>query len=306
MSDTTIDAVLGKGLTGILAPSRREHEVVTDPVSWTEEIRSIIDQEHVNGGPFWSRADGNLHAPAGFSMLLVLNVLGELGGTAESDPVLAGAVDLLFQNQAEDGAFRYSPTSGKLACITGQALAGLARLGLAGDARAEAGYRWLLDGRCNDGGWRCPTVRLGNSPETDASNPGATLFVLDAFRFRRNTAEDEEVLGKGVDSLLRHWETRIPLGPCAFGIGSRFAKVEYPFWRYNLFYYVYVLSHYRRARADQRFVDALEQLRTHTNHDGVVVDAPPRAWQSFRFARRGKPSALATDRWLEIQRNLGT
>jgi hypothetical protein len=261
--------------------------------------------EGANGGRCWSRRDGNIHAPAGFSTLLVLNVLGELGATSESHPLIAGAIEILFRCQTDDGAFRYAPTSAKLPCITGQALAGLGRLGLAEDERAEAGYRWLLAGQRSDGGWRCATVKLGESTETDASNPGATLFVLDAFRFRENTRSDEHALGEAVASLLGHWETRIPLGPCRFGIGSRFLKTEYPFWRYNLFYYVYVLSHYRRARDDERFIDALEQLRTHLDDDGqLVVDAPPHAWQEYSFARGGRPSELATTRWREIQANI--
>lgn len=272
---------------------------------WTREIESILDRERENGGPRWSREDGNVHAPASFSTLLVLNVLGELGETRDSHELIAGAVELLFGNQAPDGAFRYSSTSARLPCITGQALAALGRLGVAGDPRAEAGYRSLLDGQWSDGGWRCATVKLGRSPETDASNPGATLFVLDAFRFRSSTEKDHEALAAAVGSLLDHWETRSPLGPCAFGIGSRFSKVEYPFWRYNLFYYAYVLSHYRAARGDPRFLDAVEQLRGHTDNEGrLVVDAPPRGWQQYSFCHRGTASELATERWQEIRANL--
>lgn len=276
-----------------------------EPGRWESEIRSILDREGENGGPFWSRKDGNIHAPAGLSTLLVLNVLGEAGATSTSDPVITGAVDLLFENQADDGAFRYSPASSKFPCITGQALAALGRLGMAGDERAEAGYRWLLDGQWTDGGWRCATVRLGTSPQADASNPGATLFVLDAFRFRDSTSGDDDRLAGAAHSLLDHWDTRIPVGPCAFGIGSRFMKVEYPFWRYNLFYYVYVLSHYRQVRNDRRFVDALKQLRGHTDDAGqLVVDAPPRAWREYSFCHPGTASYLATERWHEIERNL--
>lgn len=272
---------------------------------WASEIRAILDREQENGGPFWSREDGNIHAPAGLSTLLVLNVLGELGATATSDPSISGAADLLFQHQTVDGAFRYSSTSSTFPCITGQALSALGRLGMAGDRHAETGYQWLLRGQWSDGGWRCATVRLGRSPQTDASNPGATLFVLDAFRFRNNTRGEDRSLSGAVASLLDHWETRAPLGPCAFGIGNRFMKVEYPFWRYNLFYFVYVLSHYRRARHDPRFADALEQLRGHTDDSGqLVVDTPPRAWQKYAFCRPGTASDLATERWQEIERNL--
>jgi hypothetical protein len=274
---------------------------------WANEIQSILELERANGGPFWSRQDGNIHAPAGFATLLVLNVLGELGATSKSDPLIKRAVEFVFGYQTDDGAFRYSPTSSLLPCISGQALAGLGRLGVAGDQRAVAGYRRLLEDQQGDGGWRCPKAKLGRSQTTDASNPGTTLFVLDAFRFRRNTRSEEDALGAGVESLLRHWETRTPLGPCAFGIGTRFLSVEYPFWRYNIFYYVYVLSHYRMARRDKRFLDAAGQLRAHVSDDGeMIVDTPPRDWQGYPFARRGQPSELATERWRQIQANLSS
>ncbi len=267
-----------------------------------DDVQWILERERVNGGPFWSRADGNIHAPAGFSTLLVLNVLGELGATGLTHPLIADAAEFVSGYQCHDGAFRYTPGGAKLACIAGQALAGLGRLGAAGGARAEAGCRWLLGSQRGDGGWRCPMARLGASTQTDASNPGATIFVLDAFRFRRNSPADEATLRAGVNSLLRHWQTRAPLGPCRFGIGSRFLAVEYPFWRYNLFYYVYVLAHYPQARADSRFAEAVRQLSAHVNAAGeIVIDAPPRAWQGRSFARKGVPSELATRRWRQIQ-----
>ena len=268
------------------------------------EIQAILDREGENGGPSWSRADGNIHAPAGFATLLVLNVLGELGADPDTHPSIAHAVDLVFGYQTDDGAFRYTPTSSKLPCIAGQALAGLGRLGLAEDPRAEAGYRWLLDRQWDDGGWRCPMVTLGRSPETDAGNPGASLFVLDAFRFRQNSPDDEQQLAAAAESLLRHWETRSPLGPCRFGIGTRFFAVEYPFWRYNLFYFVYVLSHFPVAHGDPRFLEAVDRLRGHTRGPGdVVVDSAPREWRTHSFARPGHVSRLAGQRWQEILRN---
>ena len=83
--------------------------------------------------------------------------------------------------------------------------------------------------------------------------------------------------------------------------------MEFPFWRYNLFYYVYVLSYYRQARDDKRFIDAIRQLGAHTNDGGeIVVDVPPRDWQGYPFARKGQPSGLATQRWQEVQRNVKT
>lgn len=273
--------------------------------SGTGDVDSVFARVLTNGGPFWSRGDGNVHAPAGFSTLLVLNVLGELGLDAAHQDLVAEAVEFLFGYQAADGAFRYSPTSGKLPCITGQALAGLGRLGYGLDPRAEAGYRWLLSKQWGDGGWRCPTQRLGRSPQTDAANPGATLFVLDAFRFRDNSPDDDAILGRGVDSLLRHWEIREPMGPCAFGLGSRFRQVEYPFWRYNHFYYVFALAHYRSARSDPRFGEAVATLREHVDDQNrIIIDAPPHDWRSYDLARKGPSQGPATQRWREIEQLL--
>ncbi|TNC23422.1 prenyltransferase/squalene oxidase repeat-containing protein [Amycolatopsis alkalitolerans] len=268
-------------------------------VSREPDIQQVLARAGENGGPFWSREDGNIHAPAGFSTIDVLNVLGELGATVESHPRLAEAIEFVFGYQAADGAFRYSSASSKFPCMTGQILAGLGRLGALDGSRCPAAFSWLLDNQSEDGGWRCATVKLGKSPETDAANPGATLYVLDAFRHRPDAGGDR--LDYAVESLLHHWETREPLGPCAFGIGSRFLRVEYPFLRYNLFYYVYVLSHYPSAVGDRRFQEAVRALAAHAREGQMIVEAPHRKWLEYDFARKGRPSAPATARWREIQ-----
>lgn len=267
-------------------------------------VQDLLRRRAENGGPFWSRADGNIHAPAGFSTIDVLNVLGQLGATVETHPDLGGAVELVLRYQTPEGAFRYSGARSQLPCIAGQVLAALGRLGLAEDARYAGGLRWLVDHQADDGGWRCATVERGKSPVTDASNPGATLFVLDGFRpaLDRQAPAVHARLDRAVEFLLHHWETRAPLGPCLFGIGSRFLEVEFPFLRYNLFSYVYVLAHFERSSSDPRFLEALDALAAHVRDGEMVVDSPHRAWQAYDFARRGSPSALATQRWREIER----
>jgi hypothetical protein len=270
------------------------------------DVRSILARSGENGGPYWSREDGNIHAPAGFSTIDVLNVLGELGATTGSHAEVAKAVEFVFGYQTPQGAFRYSPASSKFPCMTGQILAGFGRVGAIGDSRCAASFSWLLENQADDGGWRCATVKLGRSPETDASNPGATLYVLDALRLHHEqvTGSDRDRIDRAVESLLSHWETRAPLGPCLFGIGSRFRRVEYPFLRYNLFYYVYVLSHYPAARYDPRFSQVFRELKAHTQAGQMIVEAPHHKWQAYAFARKGCPSALATARWRAIQANV--
>lgn len=109
-----------------------------------DDVQWILERERVNGGPSWSRADGSIHAPAGFSTLLVLNVLGELGATRLAHPLIAGAAEFVSGYQRDGGAFRYTPGGSKLACIAGQALAGLGRLGrpAANEPKPGSGGCW--------------------------------------------------------------------------------------------------------------------------------------------------------------------
>jgi hypothetical protein len=267
-------------------------------------IQAIFDRQNGNGGQFWSREDGNIHAPNGSSTIDTLFVFGELGLSVKDNPVISNAVNFVFAYQSPEGSFKYSLTSPKFPCITARIVAAFGRLGLATDKRMEKSYRWLLNTQWNDGGWRCATVKLGKSPLTDMSNPGTTLYVLDAFRFRNNKSQEINKLNSGIDFLLQHWEVRLPIGPCEFGIGSRFLQIEYPFLRYNIFYYVYVLSFYNKALKDKRFQDAYIFLADKVKNGKLVPEKPHPAWQKFDFARKGQVSNIATTRWNEIEMNM--
>jgi hypothetical protein len=267
-------------------------------------IEKILQRQNDNGGQFWSRADGDIHAPFGFSTIDTLSVLGEIGYSIYDNSQIASAIDFIFSYQTPEGCFKYSPKSSKLPCLTARIIAGLGRLGVKNDKRIEASYKWMLDTQCDDGGWRCATVKLGKSPLTDASNPGTTLYVLDAFRFRKNSVAEIDKLNEGVDFLLQHWEIRQPIGPCSFGIGSTFMKVEYPFLRYNLFYYVYVLSFYETAKHDKRFQEAYKKLKDKTKNDKLIPENPHKAWIEFDFAKKGQISEIGTQRFKEINKNI--
>jgi hypothetical protein len=269
-------------------------------MNYDNEIKEIISLSHINGGPYWSREDGDIHAPNGFSTIDVLNTLGEIGLKASGSEIVINAIDLIFTYYDEKGYFRYAPKSSTLPCITARILTALGRLGYTGDEQIKTCYRYLLETQHNDGGWRCSTVRMGKSPETDSSNPGTTLYVLDAFRFRENSQSENTQLNKGVLFLLHHWETRKPLGPCQFGIGSRFLTIEYPFLRYNLFYYVYVLSKYSIAKKDKRYKEAFNYLQNKTIDQKIFPESPHKSWCKFSFARKNEYSDIATNRFLEI------
>ncbi len=107
-----------------------------------------------------------------------------------------------------------------------------------------------------------------------------------------------------MDFLLGHWKTRLPLGPCHYGMGTLFMQVEYPFANYNLFVYVYVLSFYERAKKDKIFLEALDALKAKTVDGKIVVERLNRQLAGFSFSRKGEPSELGTVRYNEILKNI--
>ena len=161
------------------------------------ELQAILDRIKSNGGEFWSREDGNIYSPIGSSTLDTLFVIGETSLATVDNPVIAKAVEFILSYQTSNGAFRYLETSAKLPCLTARILGALGRLSVK-DERLEKSYQHLIKLQCEDGGWRCNTVKRGNSPLTDASNPGTTLYLLDAFRFRENNDSVREQLTEGL------------------------------------------------------------------------------------------------------------
>lgn len=267
-------------------------KILIDP----QQLEQILASCAVNGGALWARGDGNIHTPAGYSSIDVGNFLGDVGLTVSDEPKLADMALMYMRYQNKNGSFKYAKSNSQLPCISARILAALGKIKAADivDVVAiEKAYLWLIEQQCEDGGWRCKTVKLGMSAATDASNPGTTLYVLDAFRFRENSEQVTEKLYKAIEFLLSHWQTRLPLGPCNFGIGTRFLTTEFPFLRYNLFYYVYVLSQYKHCHNDKRFMAAKAQLTEYITVDGVMINHPHKAWQNYSFAQKAKSSRLA-------------
>ncbi|MAG37046.1 MAG: prenyltransferase [Dehalococcoidia bacterium] len=267
------------------------------------DIEGVLAKRHDNGGDFWASADGRLAVGSPFSTLEALQILHELGVEADHEAV-RGALDLLVGAWREDGRYRLAPSGTLYPCYTANTARILGRFGLADDSRVQRSLAHLLETPHDDGGWRCSKFAFGRGPETDSSNPGVTLFVLDAFRFTEQL-DSNPLLDGAVETLLDHWTVRRPTGPCHFGIGTLFMQVEYPFLRYNIFSYVYVLSFYERARSDDRFFEALEVLGTKLDDEGrVVVERPNRKLAAFSAFAKGQPSEQATRRYGEIMENL--
>jgi hypothetical protein len=267
------------------------------------DVESILAKRHSNGGDFWAGTDGRIYVGGPFSTLGSLGMLHELDVDVSHEAV-AGALDLVVDAWQADGRIRLAPKAPWYPCYTAEAARVLCRFGYGDDPRLQLTAAYFLDSAHETGGWRCNFTRFGRGPETACANPGATLFVLDVLRWTGHEDAGRHV-ERAVESLLAHWESRVPCGPCHYGIGGRFMQVEFPFLRYNLFYYVYVLSFFPAARADSRFSQAAALLASKVDAEGrMVVEQPHRGLKGLAFCRRGEPSVLATRRYREILTNL--
>lgn len=268
------------------------------------DIQKILDRRHDNGGDFWASADGRIYVGNPFSTLAALNMLHELGVDSDHEAV-QGGLALILNACRDDGRIRLAPKAPLYPCYTAEAARVLCRFGLTDHEALQRTVAYLLENSHDSGGWRCNFTKFGRGPETAYANPGATLYALDVLRFFPEYRKGVEVVEQAVASLLAHWETRKPVGPCHWGIGSLFMQLEYPFLRYNLFYYVYVLSFFERAKRDTRFEAAHAALAATLNAESkIVVERPHRGLKGLEFCAKGQPSDPATARFEELRRNL--
>jgi hypothetical protein len=267
------------------------------------DMDKILATRHDNGADFWATPDGRLGIEKPISTLSALLIMSELK-VKKSHEALQGAAELVLHAIRDDGRVRISPKGSIYPCHTALAAAALCRNGYAGEKRVKSVLEYLLSSRFQDGGWRCNKFLFGRGPETNFSNPGVTLVALDAFRCA-GMHEGTHDLDRAVDTLLDHWTVRVPTGPCHYGMGTLFMQVEYPFLRYNIFYYLYVLSFYPKARKDERFKEAFETLsKKLDSNNKLIVERPNRKLDKLDICRTGEPSEAATERYFEIVKNM--
>lgn len=271
---------------------------------YLSDVEEILSHRHDNGADYWTTPDHKLLKGAPWTTLECALYLLELGMPPKHE-ILRHVAKLIFQNWKEDGRIRISPSGGIYPCQTALAVNVLCRMGYSDDSRVKKSFQYFLDTQEEDGGWKCRKYSFGRGEETDCSTPYTTLVVLDLMRhspfFDCELHPDQAaVLDKAVEFLLSHWTIRRPVSPCHYGIGTRFMQVEYPFRGYNLFYYVYILSFYVKARRDQRFLDALHALEQKTADGKIVVERVVPKLARLNFCRKGCASDLATKRYEEI------
>lgn len=265
------------------------------------DIEEVLAHRYDQGGDLWTTPDRRLLKGAPFSALESPLLLLELGMSPD-DPVMRQSIEMVLDTWQPDGRFKLYPRGAVLPCQTAVAARFLCQMGRADDPRVATTLQHLLATQHHDGGWRCNKFSFGRGPETEFSNPMPTLVTLDAFR--HTTSTTGTAIEHAVESLLNHWTSRAPIGPCHYGIGTLFMQVSYPFRLYNLFYWLYVLSFYDRARRDSRFGEALAALEAKLDNGQIVVERVVPKLATLQFCRKGRSSELATVRYREILSNL--
>lgn len=269
------------------------------------DVDVVLSHRHDSGGDFWASSDGKVYVGNPFSTVGSLLLLHEMGVPPGHEAV-EGAVALVLAACRDDGRIRVGPKSPMYPCYTAEAARALARFGLAEHDALRGVARYFCSSLHDDGGWRCSFTKFGKGPGSERSNPGATLYVLDFLRHYPEFRSGSEVADRAVATLLEHWDTRVPQGPCRWGIGTTFLSVDYPFLKYNLFFYVYVLSFFAAALEDPRFADAYGVLSSRLDADGrLIVENPHRRLGRLALCARGQPSDAATRRFREVQARVG-
>jgi hypothetical protein len=269
---------------------------------YQNDIAFIMSKRHSNGGDLWATENNSIGKGSPFSTKDVALILIELG-FKKKDLIIQEIANLIFENMQPDGRFRIWDTGAIYPCHTIGCLRVLCYLGYQKDKRLNKTFEHLLETQQKDGGWTCNKFSFGRGPETQHSNPGPTLESLDAFRFINTTASSRQ-MNSAVEFLLWHWEEKKPIGPCHFGMGTLFNQTEFPFFRYNLFYYVYVLSFYKKATGDKRFREAFKLLKSKMRDKKMIVEHPNRHLANLEFCSKGRPCIAATKRFNEIIKNL--
>jgi len=269
---------------------------------YKSDIEFLKSKRNHLGGDFWTTEDNRIGKGSPFSARDVAIMLTALGFT-QKDEEIRGLAEKVFNTLRPDGKFKIAPSGAIYPCHTITALRVLCYMGYSRDERLQSTFDHLFDIQHEDGGWRCNRAKMGKSPDMDLSNPGVTLEALDAYRFTTFLNSDDR-LDRAVESLLRHWEIKRPLGPCHFGIGTLFMQTEFPFLRYNLFYYCHTLSFYNSAKHDSRFTEAVAALDQKVKDGKLVVENPNRRLAKLNFCKKGEPSDLATIRYKALKDRL--
>ncbi|MBV9121568.1 MAG: hypothetical protein JOZ39_12740 [Chloroflexi bacterium] len=231
-----------------------------------------------------------------------LAVLADFGLRRET-PRIAAIAEKLFKARAANGMFLHggfdhtkSWDERPYVCVDHVQTYALARFGYIGDERLERAYDAVLAWQRLDGGWHPNQANLpGGTGEREPSCPFGTTNVLRAL-VHHPVHRSGPVASKAAAFLLDCWNRRAePFRPVGFGIGSTWAKVQYPLVQYQLLKVLDTLVRVPGVPADPRFKDMLRNLTSRRRADGWwLPEGINKPYVAFDFGQKKVPSPWLT------------
>ena len=124
--------------------------------------------------------------------------------------------------------------------------------------------------------------------------PYATLIMLKLFSVVPEY-RDSETAKETVMSLLSLWENSLERHPYMFYMGTDFRKLKAPSMWYDIVSVVDILSHFKCARVDHRFIEMVAIIKSKQNENGLFT--PESVFQKFKgwdFGQKKNPSPYLT------------
>lgn len=224
-------------------------------------------------------------------------------GLDRREPAIEALAANVLAAEAPDGGFLHggfdhtrSWDSRPYICIAHVMTYALASFGYLGEPAVIRAYEQLTRWQREDGGWHPNARNLpGESGAGESSCPFGTINILRAVGVHPEL-RDSPMAARGVEWIFTCWERRHePFRPVGFGIGTTWAKVQYPFVQYQLLKVVDTLSMLPAALPDPRFGEMLELLESRRDEAGWWrAESVNKPYAAFDFGARAASSAWIT------------
>jgi hypothetical protein len=230
-----------------------------------------VERQQSDGSWKYHGGKPDIRSQQNYNQLETYRILGELVekyGFNNKHAVIRKAADFLLKFQTSKGDFRgiygnqYSPNY--TAAITEL----LIKAGYENDPHTEKGFRWLLSGRQNDGGWaiasRTKNIKIAVAPlDAEAVQPDRTRsfshrvtgVVLRAFAAHSKYRSSSEAKAAGELLTSRFFKRDVYPDRAAVGFWT---KISYPFWFTDLLSSLDSLSLLGFKMEDQQVKNAIE------------------------------------------------
>ena len=293
-------------------------------------VRKILDKQKQRG--YWEEPTSP-YLPKYKSSYWTIMILSRLGLDRTNEKV-ARACEFIFRFQHDEGGFssdsperasmeyEYRRRKGKtlpskngfvsslvyesqLACLTGNVVAALIRLGYEGDLRVKKAIRWLVKVQNKDGGWLCPYWKA-HIRDKHACFMG-TICPTEAFSevSEKSRATDvKEAVSRAAEFFLLH--RLFEADHHNYGvINKSWLELSYPWFAgYNILRGLDMLTKLGYSK-DERLCDAVEVLLQKRQSNGAwVLENSPEGRMQANMEKKGQPSKWITMIALRVLKRL--